>query len=44
MLSSRRVRLFMYDADDDSDDENMSQDITATLEDSTVGSDKENAH
>lgn len=45
MLSSRRVRLFMYGVDDDSDDETMSQDDTNPLDDSSLqagGSDKEN--
>lgn len=43
MLSSRRVRLFMYDVDEDSDDENTSLDITVA-DDSAVGSDKENVN
>ncbi|XP_067951717.1 uncharacterized protein [Watersipora subatra] len=42
MLSSRRVRLFMYDVDDDSDDESLTA-SASMLEESTIGSDKENS-
>jgi len=44
MLSNRRVRLFIFDGEDDSDEEgeSMSQDPSASADDDAISSDKEN--